>query len=134
MTAHDFFQGIDFSGLTKKENEELKKTCLSLLFKNCITWNGKLYCNFYNKNSAITDKQLIIFLGYLLQECSEEYLSYSKIYNGKRNRNKLDLIGMIIAGKINEMVVDLGGNLTFQEANKILKGMNKLHVAAKFIN
>ena len=27
---------------------------------------------------------------------------------------------MIIAGKINEMVVDLGGNLTFQEANKIL--------------
>ena len=41
---------------------------------------------------------------------------------------------MIIAGKINEMVVDLGGNLTFQEANKILKGMNKLHVTAKFIN
>ena len=25
MTAHNFFQGIDFSGLTKKENEELKK-------------------------------------------------------------------------------------------------------------
>ena len=32
MTAHDFFQGIDFSGLTEKENEELKKKmpCITL--------------------------------------------------------------------------------------------------------
>ena len=33
MTAHDFFQGIDFSGLTEKENEELKKNALHYSLK-----------------------------------------------------------------------------------------------------
>ena len=48
------------------------------------------------KNSSIPEKEFRKFLGYLHQECLKEYLGFRKIYNGKRNRSKLDLIDMII--------------------------------------
>ena len=48
------------------------------------------------KNGSIPEKEVRRFLGYLPQEYLKEYLSFSKIYNGKRNRSKLDLIDMII--------------------------------------
>ena len=77
------------------------------------------------KISSIPEKEFRRLLGYLSQECLKEYLSFKKIYNGKRNRNKFDLIDMIINGKIKKIFVDLGSDLRFEEATKILKSLSR---------
>ena len=77
-------------------------------------------------------KTSVIPKSYLPQKCLNDYLSYSKICNGKRNRSKLNLIGMIIEGKVKERVADRGTDLTLEEADKILKEINKPSVASKF--
>ena len=51
------------------------------------------------KNSVIPAKKLRMFLGYLPQECLKEYLSYGKIYDGKRNGSKLDQLTLLYSAK-----------------------------------
>ena len=77
------------------------------------------------KNSPIPEKELRRFLDYLPEECLKEYLRFSKIYNGKRNRSKLDLIEMIIDGKIKKRFFDLRSDFSFEEADRILKFLGK---------
>ena len=72
-----------------------------------------------------------MFSSFLPQECLKEYLRYSKVYDGKRNRSKYDLIDMIINGKMKEKSVDLGTDMTCEEADKFLKGIGKPFVPPK---
>ena len=51
------------------------------------------------KQIPLPENQLRIFLSYLLQQPSNEYLSHSQIYKGKKNRSKYALVDRIISEK-----------------------------------
>ena len=73
------------------------------------------------KLSPLTEKQLRIFLSHLSQQSLKDYLSEAKIYNGKRNMNKADLIDMIISNKDKSMIDAHDDKLSQEEINNILK-------------
>ena len=52
------------------------------------------------KQSKILIEQLKIFLSYVNQKALKEYLNLSNIYNGKKKLCILDLIDLIVNGKI----------------------------------
>ena len=51
------------------------------------------------KQTPLQEKQLRIFLSYLLQDLLKEYLYKADIYKGRRNMSKHDLIDVIISEK-----------------------------------
>ena len=73
------------------------------------------------KQSPLPQKQLRIFLSHLSQQSLKDYLSEAKIYNGKRNMNKADLIDMIISNKDKSMIDAHDDKLSQEEINNILK-------------
>ena len=73
------------------------------------------------KLSPLPQKQLRIFLLHLSQQSLKDYLSEAKIYNGKRNMNKADLIDMIISNKDKSMIDAHDDKLSQEEINNILK-------------
>lgn len=76
------------------------------------------------KQNPLSEKQLRIFLNYLPQEPLKEYLSYSGIYNGKKNSLKRDLIEMIICEKDITKTEDLQDDKMQEEAIKLLGSSN----------
>ena len=73
------------------------------------------------KQSPLPEKQFIIFLSHLSQQSLKDYLSEAKIYNGKRNMNKADLIDMIISKKDKSMIDAHDDKLSQEEISNILK-------------
>ena len=73
------------------------------------------------KLSPLPQKQLRIFLSHLSQQSLKDYLSEAKIYNGKRNMNKADLIDMIISNKDKSMIDAHDDKLSQEEISNILK-------------
>ena len=69
------------------------------------------------KQTSLAGKQLRIFLSYLPQEPLKEYLPNAKIYKGRRNMSKHDLIDMIITEKSKKIVyTEENDELTKEEA------------------
>ena len=73
------------------------------------------------KISPLPEKQLRIFLSHLSQQSLKDYLSEAKIYNGKRNMNKADLIDMIVSNKDKSIIDAHDDKLSQEEINNILK-------------
>ena len=71
------------------------------------------------KQSQVPEKQLRIFLSDLSQQSVKEYLFEANIYNGKKNTNKVDLIGMIISNKGKSKIDTPDDKLTQEEINEI---------------
>ena len=72
------------------------------------------------KQSQVPEKHLRIFLSDLSQQSVKEYLFEANIYNGKKNTNKVDLIGMIISNKGKSKIDTPDDKLTQEEINEIL--------------
>lgn len=70
------------------------------------------------KHSVLHEQQLRIFLSYLPQEQLKEYLFHSKIYNGKKNRSKHELIDTIITGKDNKST-QWNDDVIIEDAKKV---------------
>ena len=79
------------------------------------------------KHSILREQELRVFLPYLPQEQFKEQLFHTKIYKGKRNRPKHELIDKIITGK-NTKSGQMNTNFTSEDANKLsnsVKFLNK---------
>ena len=71
------------------------------------------------KHSILREQELRVFLPYLPQEQLKEHLFHTKIYNGKKNRPKHELIDKIITGKDTKSG-RMNNNFTSEDANDIL--------------
>lgn len=65
------------------------------------------------KQSIIHQKQLDSFLSFLPQDSLIEYLRFTKTYNGRTNRSKYELIGLIIEEKDREQYIDAHDDISF---------------------
>ena len=74
------------------------------------------------KQSALPEEQLRVFLLLLPQDSLKEYLTHSKIYTVRKNRNKSDLIDMIITGTDKTKVTLDDDDFSFEDAERSLKG------------
>ena len=83
--------------LSKIEHNKLKEYILNKIIIMIMT-SAYLAISFL-KQIPLPENQLRIFLSYLLQQPSNEYLSHSQIYKGKKNRSKYDLVDRIISEK-----------------------------------
>ena len=87
------------------------------------------------KNSPIPEKQIRIFLSYLIQEPLKEYLTHSNIYKEKKNRSKYDLIDMIISGKDETKPLSPDDeDLFIDQANTLLKHHNFHNSSSEIID
>ena len=77
------------------------------------------------KQTALPEEQLRIFLSYLPQEPLKEYLYNAKIYKGRRNMSKNDLIDMVITEKSKKIIhTQENDELTRKKANELLRNKN----------
>ena len=56
------------------------------------------------KQSKIPEQQYLSFINVLPQSSLREYLSYDNIFDGKRKRAKVNLIEMIVYGRITNKI------------------------------
>ena len=82
---------------SKIEQNKLKEYILNKIIIMIMT-SAYLAISFL-KQIPLPENQLRIFLSYLLQQPSKEYLSHSQIYKGKKNRSKYESVNMIISEK-----------------------------------
>ena len=83
--------------LSKIEHNKLKEYIPNKIIIMIMT-SAYLAISFL-KQILLPENQLRIFLSYLLQQPSNEYLSHSQIYKGKKNRSKYALVDRIISEK-----------------------------------
>ena len=74
------------------------------------------------KQSALPEEQLRVFLLLLPQDSLKEYLTHSKIYTVRKNRNKSDLLDMIITGTDKIKVTLDDDDFSFEDTERSLKG------------
>ena len=83
--------------------------------------NSSLVCTGILEKSNISKLCLINFLNQVSSSALHKYLGAAKVYDGNANKKKIDLIEMIVYGKLKNKIVE---DISLKSALTILKEHN----------